>query len=208
MLSECVTAVPPGGEINWVTYYFRDRRLAEDLLRAAKRGVKVTVVLESRPRTPNANDAVINMLAGPQGLGKGFRAITQPGLPTPSGKLWKPHLHQKLYCFSHPRPVAYIGSFNPSGDTPEEEPDIIREIGDQDRGHNVLVAISDSTLVKCLLANARQIYRKRHAVFQRFSPHANQKCRGEDTEIYFWPRIGPHPVIKFLNRVAPDAHIR
>ena len=63
------------------------------------------------------------------------------------GTHWKPHLHEKLYCFSHPRPVALIGSFNPSGDDPEEQPEIIDEIGDQDLGHNVLVAIYDPALV-------------------------------------------------------------
>ena len=147
ILAERIGDVPTSGAIDWVTYYFRDRRLARELLRAHRRGVKVTVTLEGHPRTPDANDEVIAMLDGPDGLGKGFRTVSMTGLPTPSGKRLQPRLHEKLYCFSHPKPVAFIGSFNPSGDIPEERPDIIYEIGDQDRGHNVLVGLSDPSLV-------------------------------------------------------------
>ena len=206
-LAECVAAVPAGGTIDWVTYYFRDRRLARELLRAHRKGVRVTVTLEGRPRTERANDAVVAMLSGPDGLGDGLRIISLPGIPTFSGKRWKPHLHAKLYCFSHPTPVAYIGSFNPSGDHPEEQPDVIREIGDQDRGHNVLVGIHDPALVQHLKAYARWMFQARHPLFQRFSIFANRPYRGEDTEIYFWPRVLGHPVMKFLNQMAPGAHI-
>jgi len=76
LLAECVAAVPPGGSIDWVTYYFRDRRLAEELLRAHRRGVKVTVTLERHPRTAHANEAVIAMLSGPNGLSAGFRTLS------------------------------------------------------------------------------------------------------------------------------------
>ena len=112
LLAERVTAVPAGGKINWVTYYFRDRRLAAELLQAHRRGVKVTVTLDAHPRSSSANEAVMNMLAGPDGLGTGFRVVAMPVVLTPSGRT-RTHLHEKLYCFSHPRPVAYIGSFNP-----------------------------------------------------------------------------------------------
>jgi phosphatidylserine/phosphatidylglycerophosphate/cardiolipin synthase-like enzyme len=208
LLTERIGKVPPGGSIDWVTYYFRDRNLAQELLRARRRGVKVTVTLEDRPRTPHANDAVKTILAGTDGLGEGFRTISCSGIPAFNGKMWKPHLHEKLYCFSHPKPTAYIGSFNPSGDNPEAAPDIIREIGDQDRGHNVLVGIHDPKLVRHLKANANWIYQTRHPLLYRFSNSANRKYAGEDTEIFFWPRMRPHPVKKFLNRIAPGARVR
>jgi len=208
VLAERIADVPSGGSIDWITYYFRDRGLAGDLLRAHRRGVKVSVTLDGRPRTPYANDAVKAMLAGPDALGVGFRTLAFTGIPTFNGKAWKPHLHEKLYCFSHPKPVAYIGSFNPSGDTPEEQPDIIAEIGDQDRGHNVLIGLYDPTLVNCLVNHARGIYQTRHAMLLRFSPSANRRVKGKDTEIYFWPRVFSHPVIKLLNRIAPKARIR
>jgi phosphatidylserine/phosphatidylglycerophosphate/cardiolipin synthase-like enzyme len=207
-LAECVAAVPAGGAIDWVTYYFRDRRLAAELLEAHRRGVRVTVTLDGRPRTVHANDAVIAMLSGSDGLGKGLRIIFLPGIPTGNGRHLKPRLHAKLYCFSHPTPVAYIGSFNPSGDHPEQEPDVIREIGDQDRGHNVLVGIFDPALVEHLKTYARRMFEARHPILQRFCIFANRRCRGADTEIYFWPRIHRHPVMQFLNQIAPGAHIR
>jgi hypothetical protein len=146
VLAQRVSQVPAGGAIDWVTYYFRDRRLAEDLLAARRRGVTVRVTLEGRPRTPHANDRVVRMLGGPDGLGEGFRLI---GRATDSKyqALWRPRLHEKLYCFSHPEPAAFIGSFNPSGDDPEDSPAVIREIGDQDRGHNLLVELRDRRLV-------------------------------------------------------------
>ena len=207
-LAECVAAVPAGGTIDWVTYYFRDRRLAAELLQAHHRGVRVTVTLDGRPRTVYANDAVIDMLSGSDGLGDGLRIVSLPGIPTGDGKQWKPRLHAKLYCFSHPVPVAYIGSFNPSGDHPEQAPEVVREIGDQDRGHNVLVGMFDPALVRHLKAYAGWIHQARHPLLQRFSIFANRPGRGVDTEIYFWPRITGHPAIKFLNQLAPGARIR
>ena len=208
LLSERVAAVPSGGTIDWVTYYFRDRRLAEELLRARRRGVRVTVTLEGRPRSDHANDAVVAMISGPDGLGDGLRTVSQAGIPTLNGKRWKTHLHTKLYCFSQPKPVAYIGSFNPSGDNPELDPDIIHEIGDHDRGHNVLVGLYDPVLVTCLMTNARCLYRMRYVALHRFSILANRKCVGKNTGIHFWPRMSPHPVKKFLNRLGSGARIR
>lgn len=208
LLAERVAAVPPGGTIDWVTYYFRDRRLAEELLAAHRRGVKVNVTLESQPRTAHANKAVIAMLSGPKGLSTGFRALSLREVPTPPGIMWKPHLHEKLYCFSHPRPVAFIGSFNPSGDDPEEDPAIIGEIGDQDRGHNALVELGDPRLVKSLVEHARWINRTKRLSFHRFSAAANRVVKGKDTELHFWPRARSHPVAEFLSRLGEGTRIR
>ena len=46
VLAERIAAVPAGGAIDWITYYFRDRRLAQDLIAARHRGVDVRVTLE------------------------------------------------------------------------------------------------------------------------------------------------------------------
>jgi len=62
LLAEKVSSINPGGEIFWVTYYFRDFYLAEKLIEAADRGVKVSVVLEAKPRVEFANDEVYNFL--------------------------------------------------------------------------------------------------------------------------------------------------
>ncbi|WP_292981478.1 phospholipase D-like domain-containing protein [Nitrosomonas sp.] len=208
MLEQRVAAVPAGGSIDWVTYYFRDLRLASALIRARKRGVYVRLTLEGRPRIPHANHAVIAMLSGPDGLGEGLRIVTLPGVPSPASKSWKPQLHEKLYCFSHPEPVAFIGSFNPSGDGVEDDPAIIREIGDQDRGYNALVGLRDRLLVEGLMQHARLLHQSPPGLFYRISRHASRDIHGMDTDIYFWPRISAHPVIQFLHKVGNHAHIR
>jgi len=208
LLAERVAAVPPGGSIDWVTYYFRDQGLAEELLRAHRRGVKVTVTLEKRPRAGHANEFVAGMLGGEDGLGTGFRTLSFGGPSAALGGMWKPHLHEKLYCFSHPRPIAFIGSFNPSGDGHENDLAIIEEIGDQDRGHNVLVGITDPVLVESLVAHARWIHRSRYPMFNRFSGIANRAVTGKDTVIHFWPRIRPHPAVQLLSRLGGGARIR
>jgi phosphatidylserine/phosphatidylglycerophosphate/cardiolipin synthase-like enzyme len=178
------------------------------LLRAHRRGVKVTITLEGHPRTPDANAEVVAMLAGPEGLGKGFRTVSVAGVPTPSGKRLRPRLHEKLYCFSHPKPVAFIGSFNPSGDDPEERPDIIHEIGDQDRGHNVLVGLSDLSLVAGLVSHARWIKRARHDLFSRFFTNGKHTLRAGKTEVHFLPRLRPHAVARFLDGFGEGSRIR
>jgi phosphatidylserine/phosphatidylglycerophosphate/cardiolipin synthase-like enzyme len=208
LLAARINKVPAGGSIDWVTYYFRDLRLAQALIQAKNRGVRVTLTLEGRPRIPHANDSVIAMLSGAEGLGEGFRLVTLPGIPSPSAKSWKPQLHEKIYCFSHPEPIAFIGSFNPSGNMLDEDPEIIREIGDQDRGYNVLVGFLEPGLVEKLVNHARQLQRIPPNLFFRFSTDANRAIQGTDTAIHFWPRVRPHPVVQFLGGVSSNARVR
>lgn len=208
ILAERIAAVPCGGSIDWVTYYFRDLRLAEALVQAHRRGVKVGLTLAGRPRIPTANDAVIAMLSGPDGLDEGLSVVTLPGIPAPRGRSWKPQLHEKLYCFSHPKPIAFIGSFNPLGNMSDEKREINREIGDQDRGHNVLVGFTDAMLIEQLVKHARQLQRFPPGLTYRFSAEANRTVNGPDTAIYFWPRVHPHPVVKFLSQVGDNARVR
>ncbi|WP_240141514.1 phospholipase D-like domain-containing protein [Nitrosomonas sp. HPC101] len=208
LLEDRIAAVPAGGSINWVTYYFRDIRLANALIQAHQRGVQVTLSLEGRPRIPYANDAVIALLKGPRGIGSALRIITIPGLPSPSSKSWKPQMHEKLYCFSHPEPVAFIGSFNPSGNGLEDDPEIIREIGDQDRGYNVLIGLKDPVLVEKLTEHARQLHQHPVGLFHRFTMNASSDIRGTDTDIYFWPRTDAHPVVRFLPNTGNSTRIR
>jgi phosphatidylserine/phosphatidylglycerophosphate/cardiolipin synthase-like enzyme len=208
ILEAHIAAVPAGGHIDWVTYYFRDLRLAEALILAHKRGVKITVSLEGKPRIPSANDDVIAMLSGPGGLGDALRVVSIAGIPSPSGRSWKPQLHEKLYCFSHPRPIAFVGSFNPSGNIPEEKPDIIREIGDQDRGYNALIGLVDPVLVEQLVKHARQLHRTPPGLLYRFAADANRAIKGTDTTIHCWPRVQPHPVVQFLSQLGEGARVR
>ena len=135
LLYSHIAAVPAGGEIAWATYYFRDQALAQALLQAGRRGVNLRLTLEANPRSAQANRSVIETLRSTGGL----RAVKHPW---PDNLLWKkPRLHLKLYYFSHPEPHVLLGTFNPSGNRPED-PQVIAEIGDQDRGHNHLVEIT------------------------------------------------------------------
>jgi phosphatidylserine/phosphatidylglycerophosphate/cardiolipin synthase-like enzyme len=201
LLAERVAAVPAGGSIDFVTYYFRDRRLATELLAARRRGAEVRVTLDGRPRSSHANDAVIRLLSGPDGLGAGLRVVR-------GGKLLRPRLHEKLYCFSHPSPAAFVGSFNPSGDFPEADPALLREIGDQDRGYNLLVELREPELARALLQHARALHAAPHGPLDRFAPSANRGIRCGELEIHFWPRVAPHPVLSMLRRAAPGTHVR
>ena len=56
LLQDHVDQSPPGSRIDWATYYFRDRALAEALMRASDRGVQVRLVMEGDPRRKGAND--------------------------------------------------------------------------------------------------------------------------------------------------------
>jgi hypothetical protein len=107
-----ISAVPPGGEILWPTYYFRDEALADSLLKAKKRGVRLRLALEERPRTGRANLSVLEMLQDGENLGSDCRAVRQV---LPDNLLWKrPRLHIKLYYFSHPEPHLLVDTFKPS----------------------------------------------------------------------------------------------
>ena len=207
-LRQKIEATPAGGDIDWVTYYFRDRELARQLLRAKQRGVSVRVTLAGKPRSSEANDAVIELLSGVHGLGDGLRLVTPRGLPAPRGRAWGPRLHEKLYCFSHPRPVAFIGSYNPSVDNPELRPDIVAEIGDHQLAYNALVGITEPALVAALAEHARHLNNNYVGLFYRFSGAANRTLEGTGIKLFFWPRIKKHPVMAFLRELPARSRVR
>jgi hypothetical protein len=151
LLEARVDAVPTGGTIDWMTYYFRDEPLAEALVRAHARGVQVRVAVEGYPRRRQANDRVIEILK--RGIHGGLRVERR--------LFGASHLHTKLYAFSDPIPHALVGSFNPSGTVPEHDPELIADIGDQDRGHNLLVEIDEPRMVDTLIDAARGDLRER-----------------------------------------------
>ena len=206
LLAQRIDAVPAGGSIDWVTYYFRDRRLAAALVEAHRRGVGVRVTLDGHPRTPHANDAVIEMLEA--ALGQGLRVVRGRLDGTPLGKIARPRLHEKLYCFSHPSPVAFVGSFNPSSDSPEIEPEVIDVIGDHDRAHNLLVELRDPNLVCDLVDHARSLHAARHGCSDRFVASANHCLRHGSYSIYFWPRARRHPIMELLLNLERGSRVR
>jgi len=185
LLEERIHAVPSGGEILWVTYYFRDEGLAQALLLARRRGVRVRVVMEGNPRTGAVNVRVRNLLQGDDELGAGLRALDHRLRDVRSWKSCR--LHEKLYYFSHPVPHALVGTFNPSGNLPED-PEILEQVGDQDRGHNVLVEITDPVLVQGLHAHAQRLFKARHGPWECFLPNNNRVLVSGATRILFFPR--------------------
>lgn len=172
LLRQRIDAVPAGGRIAWATYYFRDRDLAEALAAAADRGVEVTLQVEGAPRRRSANKAVLEFL-GRHGLG-GRLTVHRPGL-------LHEHLHSKIYYFSHPQPAVLVGSFNPSGDVPED-PEVLAEIGDQDRGHNLLVEIRDGAFAEGLWRHVANLGRP----FARL--RNSRPLVGAHARAWFFPR--------------------
>ncbi len=194
MLEAHVEAVPPGGAIDWATYYFRDDRLADALIRAHERGVSVRIVLEGAPRFRSANEAVIHRLAA---LGDGLRVLHH-SLPI--------HLHEKIYCFSHPAPVALVGSFNPSGNGVANDP-VTVSVGDQDRGHNDLVELTDAETVRLLTHHVRALHAGDHGFLADMlrSPHATV---GAGDELQFFPTLQPNILRSRLEALRPGSRVR
>lgn len=183
-LLRLITESVAGDRICWVTYYFRDRRLARALMEAADRGVQVSLLVDGSPRRKHANDAVLSMLRA-HGLRGGLTVHEKPAW----GRKLHPHLHAKLYLFAGRELVALVGSFNPSGDEPEEDPDIIAEIGDQDRGHNMLVEIGDPAMVAALEQQAALWRKHSGSPLLRFRSLQNRVMQDEKLRIYPYPRL-------------------
>jgi phosphatidylserine/phosphatidylglycerophosphate/cardiolipin synthase-like enzyme len=197
LLQEQVDAAPAGSRTDWASYYFRDRALAEALIRASDRGVHVTLVIEPDPRREGANDAVIGMLKA-HGLRGGLH-LYKPA-PFDDG-----HLHAKIYAFSMPD-VAWIGSFNPSGDDPEDA-DVVAEIGDQDRGHNLLLGIERPKLTEALRKHVHKLTGWQPLPL-KVRPHFNLPVKDGDTRLYFYPRLLAYPAEHEIARLGSGDRFR
>jgi phosphatidylserine/phosphatidylglycerophosphate/cardiolipin synthase-like enzyme len=205
LLSAHIKAVPEGGDIRWITYYFRDEQLAHELIEARNRGVLVWVALEKKPRTAHANQRVADILGSPRGLGDGFRQIIHRIADNLYFK--RPCLHEKFYFFSHPHPHVLVGSFNPSTNRPED-PLIIAEIGDQDQEHNFLVELNDESIVSALKAHMQHIHNSVHGPWERIFSPDNRIIRSKDTCLYLFPRRRRGVLKKYLNSVPPGSILR
>nr|WP_231463099.1 phosphatidylserine/phosphatidylglycerophosphate/cardiolipin synthase family protein [Sphingomonas sp. URHD0057] len=187
--------MPEGGSILWATYYFRDEALAEALVRAHRRGVRLTLCIEGKPRTGSANEAVIRRLKS--AIGDRLRVVHHP-IPL--------HLHGKIYGFSHPRPVALLGSFNPSGNDPEDSA-IIARIGDQDRGDNLLVEIADPVVVTSLFDWVRSLHRSPLALQWRMRAQPND-ISGATCQLFLFPRPGGDVLTERLEALPERSTVR
>ncbi len=194
LLKARIEAAPPGSEITWATYYFRDQDLADSLVAAHRRGVRVRILLEGRPRRGRANEHVIETLQA--GLGDNLRLHRS---------LFGAHLHAKIYAFSGPRPEVLIGSFNPSGDrTPN--PKLLADIGDQDRGQNLLVAFREPLVARALQRHAARMW-KGKAGF-RFGKRENRAADFQAARLYYFPRLRPDVVERRIARLGKGDRVQ
>lgn len=199
LLEQRIGEVPPGGEIAWSTYYLRDRALALALMAASDRGVAVTLRLEGAPRFPRVNAPVIAMLEA-HGLGGGLK-VHRLGLEIL--KTFYPYWHGKIYCFSHPVPTVLIGSFNPSGDEPED-PAILADIGDQDRGHNLLVEFNGEYFHRAMAAQVRRMGR----FGSRLRRSQNRPLKFGETTAWAYPRLSPGLIARSLKSLGRADRVR
>lgn len=66
LLKARIDAAPPGSEITWATYYFRDQELADSLVAAQRRGVRVRIRIEGSPRRQGQRRRHRNLTRGPR----------------------------------------------------------------------------------------------------------------------------------------------
>jgi phosphatidylserine/phosphatidylglycerophosphate/cardiolipin synthase-like enzyme len=196
LLEARVEAVAPGGSIDWMTYYFRDQRLADALIRAHRRGVMVRVCVEGSPRYRGANDKVIRKLA--EGIGLGLTAVRH-AVPL--------HLHAKIYAFSGPEPCALVGSFNPSCDGRRDDRAVIADLGDQDRGHNLLVEVSDPAMVAALVGRVAAVHAGAGALKLATAPR-DATVATSGYEAVFFPYFPSSPLERRLERLSAGATLR
>lgn len=191
--------MPAGGQIAWSTYYFRDRALAKALIDASDRGVEIILRIEGAPRFPHVNEEVIDLLER-HGLRGGLKIHRPPNLPF---KMRHPYWHAKIYCFSHPAPAALVGSFNPSGDEPEDA-DIIAAIGDQDRGHNLLVEFGGEKAFRAL----RRRVRRMGGWGARLEPSQNLPLKLGASTVWSYPRLYPGIINRHLRSLGEGDRVR
>jgi hypothetical protein len=115
------------------------------------------------------------------------------------------HMHAKIYAFSDPD-IAWVGSFNPSGDVPED-PEVIAEIGDQDSGHNLLLGIERPKLNRALRRHV-QILGSWWPLRPKISLHFNRSVADAETRLYFYPRCLPYPVEREIGRMEAGDRLR
>ena len=200
VLKAKVDAAQPGSTITWATYYFHDQGLAESLVAAQKRGVRVRVRIEGSPRHAGANDTVIAALR--EGLGNNLKLNKSPfGIF---------HLHAKIYAFTGPpssgaTSEVLIGSFNPSGDA-AENPKLLADIGNQDRGENLLVAFRDPAVTAALTKEADRLWSGKAT--SRFSRRENRVVRLQSVRFYYFPRLRPDVVERRIARLGPGDSVQ
>jgi hypothetical protein len=100
-----------------------------------------------------------------------------------------------------------VGSFNPSGNEPEYDPELVADIGDQDRGHNMLVAIAEPRLLSAFNGRVAAIHAGRSPYGSLALP-SNSSVQSGDYQAWFFPRLGANPLDGRLAALGPGSSLR
>ncbi len=181
-----IQAVPCDGNISWVCYYFNDPILFDALIAASKRGVKIDLIIDGNPRSPEVNQLCIET----------FSALKYPLINIIVAKSkpfweyigihWHAHLHSKLYYFSHPTPQVLIGSYNPTTGDEHLSEHLIQKIGDHSISHNVLVGINDKITVSRLHGYILEIKSSSRRAFARYLRSHNTSHNESNGKLIFY----------------------
>ncbi|MEJ2201877.1 MAG: phospholipase D-like domain-containing protein, partial [Desulfuromonadaceae bacterium] len=89
-----------------------------------------------------------------------------------------------------------------------EDPNLLAIIGDQDRGHNLLLELNDPRLVSPLRQHLLHLHSAVHGPWERLRPSYNRVIRTEDTAIYLFPRLRRNIIAKKLLTVPSGSVLR
>lgn len=205
ILIEHIEAVPTNGNISWLCYYLNDPDIFQALINASKRGVQIDLTIDGRPRSPNVNQACIDTFN--QSSIK-LNIVKRKPFWEYFGIHWHPHLHSKLYYFSHPTPHVLIGSYNPTAGEKHIDVTSIEKIGDHSTSHNVLVTINNKDTVNYLQDYILNMQHYWQRAFARFLPTHNTTFYAQQWAINFLPSLRKHPIKKLLSTNDSNAYVK
>lgn len=207
-LQQHIEAIPSGGKICWMCYYFNEPSLLDTLLAASQRGVHIDLIIDGNPRTPEINQLTIQKLTLQVPPLINIIKVKKKPFWEYLGIHWHPHLHSKLYYFSHPFPHVLIGSYNPTAGLDYLSQEMLEKIGDHSISHNVLVNITDSVSVDTLhkyFSDMQQPWNRR---LSRILSSHNQTHNSNQWQLDFLPRLASHPIDTLLKNQDPNATVK
>jgi phosphatidylserine/phosphatidylglycerophosphate/cardiolipin synthase-like enzyme len=208
ILVEHIHAVPAGGNISWLCYYLNDPAIFQALIDASKRGVTVIITIDARPRTPSINQACIDQLSQFSNSLIKVIMVKKKLLWEYLGIHWHPHLHSKLYYFSHPTPQILVGSYNPTAGDKHIDKASIEKIGDHSVSHNVLTRVDEQDTVNYLKNYISDMQNYWRRMFARVSATHNTTYQSQKWTIDFLPRLSKHPINALLSKKDNNAKIK
>ncbi len=203
-----IAAVPADGQISWLCYYLHDPIIFHALISAAKRGVKIALTIDGRARSPSINQASIDQFSQANHSLIEVIVVKMRSIWEYFGIHWHPHLHSKLYYFSHPKPQVLVGSYNPTASSEHIDEASIKKIGDHSISHNILVKIDDQNTVSHLKNYISTMQNHWRRPFTRILPSHNTAFRSDNWTVNFLPRLSAHPINTLLSKNDSNVSVR